>query len=485
MPNAISRRRALAAVAAPAILRGAQAPLPNLMLVLSDDHSMPDLGCMGNPDIRTPNLDRFASQGMKLQRMFTAAPQCVPSRSAYLTGRSPVANRMGRFASPLPADIPALPELLRPRGYYTGVAGRYFHLDGQINPTELTQEIYARHNLKSWSKRVDFLHVGAQRDQFVPVFEKFLNQAQGKPWFYWFNFSDPHHVWDRNAIPTPHDPSKLRMPKHLLDSPGMRGDLARHYDEIARMDSDFGKLMEKLEARGLRENTLVLFAGDNGRAFPHGKGSLYDPGLHVPALVRWPGKIRAGSSSQNLLSGEDVTPTFLEAAGLSPLKAMSGESFLKLLQGDASYRPRQHVFAARLPHGNSNYTPETKASTFDLSRSARSATHKLIWNYTPYQEYSPVDSARDEGWQSMVAAHQAGKLAPELEKAYFTRPRPVVELYDLRNDPDELNNVAGRPEHAAAEEALKQALQEKMVTDFDFLPPPFNEAMPRPAAPPR
>jgi arylsulfatase A-like enzyme len=477
----LSRRAALGAMAAPAILKGAQAPPPNLMLVLSDDHSMPYLGCMGDPVIRTPRLDQFAREGMRLERMFTAAPQCVPSRSAYLTGRSPVANRMGRFGSPLPAEVPALPDLLRSKGYYTGVAGRYFHLDGQVNPSDLTKSIYDRHGLKNWAGRVDSLHIGAQRDQFVPELEKFLGAAKKKPFFYWLNFSDPHHVWDRNAIPEPHKPADLKLPRHLYDSPGMRDDLGRYYDEIARMDGDFGRVMDVLEARGLKENTLVIFLGDNGMAFPHGKGSLCDPGLHVPGIARWPSRMAGGGVSRNLLSGEDVTPTFLEAAGISTPKAMSGRSFLPLLRGDAQYKKRDYVFAARLPHGNSPYTPETKASGFDLSRCARSESHKLIWNYTPYQEYWPVDSGEDAGWKSMVAAHREGKLPAELEKAYFTRPRPVVELYDLEKDPSELHNVAGQAAYAAVEQSLKEALQEKMVTDFDFLPPPFNEARTRAA----
>ncbi len=471
----LSRRSALGALGAPAILRGAQAPAPNLMLVLSDDHSMPYVGAMGEPGLRTPRLDAFAKEGMRLERMFTAAPQCVPSRSALLTGRSPVANRMGRFGSPLPEEVASLPELLRAKGYYTGVAGRYFHLDGQVNPSELTQAIYDRHGLKNWAKRVDSLHIGAQREQFVPVLEKFLSAAQGKPFFYWLNFSDPHHVWDRNAIAEPHDPQRLRVPAQLYDSPGMRADLGRYFDEISRMDADFGRVMDVLEARGLKENTLVIFLGDNGMAFPHGKGSLYDPGLNVPGLARWPGRVKSGAT-RNLLSGEDVTPTFLEAAGLATPKGMSGRSFLPLLRGEARYQKREHIFAARLPHGNSPYLPETKASGFDLSRCARSESHKLIWNYTPYQEYWPVDSGNDAGWQSMLAAHQEGKLPAALEKAYFTRPRPVVELYDLEKDPAELHNVAGQPEYAAVEQKLKEALQEKMVTDYDFLPPPFNEA---------
>src|SRR5689334_22309316 len=130
-----SRRAALQSLAgAPLFLRAQNSPPPNLLFVLSDDHSAPYLGAYGATWMSTPNLDQFAREGLRFERAFTAAPQCVPSRTALMTGRSPVAARMGRFSSPLPPDILTVPEVLRTKGYYTGVCGRYFHLDGVVNP---------------------------------------------------------------------------------------------------------------------------------------------------------------------------------------------------------------------------------------------------------------------------------------------------------------------------------------------------------------
>jgi arylsulfatase A-like enzyme len=231
--------------------------------------------------------------------------------------------------------------------------------------------------------------------------------------------------------------------------------------------------MDVLKARGAEENTLVLFMGDNGMAFPHGKGSLYDPGMNVPLIARWPGRIKAGSMTASLISGEDITPTFLDAAGVAAPKEMTGRSFLPLLTGSSSYAPRKHIFGQRIPHGNSPFTPTTRSATFDLSRCVRSDRWKLIYNCTPQMEYWPVDSGNDPGWQEMLVAHRAGSLKPEHERAYFQRPRPVIELFDLANDPGELTNLAGRPETAAVQQELLEALQEKMIIDFDYLPPPF------------
>ena len=448
---------------------------PNILLVLSDDHSVPFMGAYGNPVIRTPNLDRFAREGMRFDRAFTAAPQCVPSRAAFMTGRSPVAVRMGRFSSPLPPEVVTLPELLRASGYFTGICRRIFHLDGPGKVGPVTQPIFDKYGLVTFHKRVDFLDFGSPRAQTVAKVNEFFDKLpKARPFFLWVNFNDPHHPWDRNAIPQPHDPRKIPLPPYLPDLPGVREDLARYSDEVARMDEEFQWVTDILQQRGFADNTLVVFMGDNGLAFPHGKGSLYDPGLNVPLLVRWPGKVKPGSSSSELISGEDLTPTLLEAAGLSVPSQMSGRSFLRLSRGE-SFEARRYIFAARLAHGNSAYTPTTKANTFDLSRCVRSKKFKLIYNCTPQQVYAPVDSVMDPGWQQILAAREAGTLDPVFVRAYFTSPRPVIELYDLEKDPSELNNLAGQPQYAAIERELKIALQEKMILDYDFLPLPLNE----------
>ena len=450
---------------------------PNIVVILSDDHSYPFLGCYGDPTVKTPNLDRFASQGMRFDHAYQAAPQCVPARTGLMTGRSPVSARMGRFNSPLPPDVVTLPELLRDKaGYFTGVCRRWFHLDGNGRPGPVNSEIFARNETLTWQRRIDFIDRTADRNKTGAVVEQFLDKKPaGKPFFLWVNFSDPHHPWDRAPEGQATDPAKVKLPAHLPDLPGVRDDLARHIDEINRMDSEFQAVLDTLERRGFGANTLVVFMGDNGMAFPHGKGSLYDPGLRVPLLVRWPGRVKAGTVSKDLISGEDITPTLLEAAGLTTVRPMTGRSFLRHLTND-SYEARKYIFAARVYHGSAPFEATTRADTFDLSRCVRSARHKLIYNCTPQMEYWPVDSGGGPGWQQMAAAHRDGKLAPEIDRAYFQRPRPVFELYDLDADPSELHNLAGQPEAAAVERELKIALQEKAIIDYDFLPLPLGEA---------
>lgn len=466
----LTRRQFAATSLAPAALNAQAVEQPNILLILSDDHAAEFTGSYGNKVVRTPNLDRFASEGARLTHFFCAAPQCVPSRTAYLTGRSPVAARMGRFTSPLPPDVVTLPELLRrDAGYFTGICRRQFHLDGAPGPN--SKAIYEKHGLQTFDKRVDFLdRASPQPMTATRVNEFFDKRPKDKPFFLWVNFNDPHYPWDNQKGV---DPKEIKVPSWLPDLPGVREDLRRYYDEIGRMDSEFQLVLDIVEKRASLSNTLVVFAGDNGIPFPHGKGSLYDPGLNVPFLVRWPGKIKPGQVVNDLASGEDLTPTLLEAAGVRQPKEMSGVSFLKRLRGE-TFRPREYVFAQRLTHGSRPFQEGTTAHTFDLSRMVRTKKHKLIYNCTPGMRYSPVDSYNEASWKEMTDENAWGRMEAKFSRAYFRSNRPVFELFDIESDPEEFVNLAGRPELAQLEHQLKLALQEKMILDYDFLPLPLT-----------
>lgn len=455
--------------------RAADAARPNILLLLSDDHSYPFVGCYGSPNVTTPTLDRLAAEGIKFHRFFTAAPQCVPSRAALMTGRSPVAARMTRFTAPLPRDEITLPEQLRARGgYHTGICGRNYHLDGPGNRRRrgggAGAELLEQLELRTFAERVDFLNT-CPDGEVAQVVGQFLDaRPADKPFFLWANFSDPHHVWNAPAKYRP-DPAKLTLPAHWPDLPGMREQLADYCGEINRLDETIAGVLDVLKQRGLLDNTLIVFAGDNGAALPHGKGSLYDPGSNVPLIVRWPGKIKPGAESRALVSGEDLAPTLLAAAGVAALPRASGVSFFPLLVG-GPFTPRKHLFVERGPHGSAPVTVDIRSAGYDLSRAVRSDRYKFIYNCTPWIPYAPVDSAGGAAWNQIKAAHAAGKLAPGLSATYFTTPRPVYELYDLDADPAELTNLAGKSELAAVERELRLALAEKMIRDFDYLPLP-------------
>ena len=473
----IDRNRILKSVVAAALAAlgaglVAAADKSNILFLLSDDHSYPFLSCYGDSNVRTPVLDQLAADGMKFHRFFTAAPQCVPSRAALMTGRSPVAARITRFSSPLPKDVLTFPEILRQQaGYYVGVCGRAYHLDGsgQKGGSELG-ELLEKHGLRTFEQRFNYVRTGSDTAAATQAAEFLDQKPADKPFCLWVNFSDPHHVWNAPAELRP-DPATLKLPAHWPDLPGLRSQLADYCAEVNRLDHSVKAILDLLASRGFAENTLIVFAGDNGAALPHGKGSLYDPGSNVPFLVRWPGVVKPGGDSRELISAEDLAPTVLAAAGLQPDEIMSGVSFLPLLKGEP-HQPRTYLFVERGPHGSAPVAVNMTNSGYDLSRAVRSDHYKFIYNCTPWIPYSPVDSTGGVGWKEMTAANDANQLAPGLRATYFTTPRPVYELYDLEQDPSELDNLSGQPQVAAVERSLRLALAEKMIVDFDYLPLP-------------
>ncbi len=446
---------------------------PNIVFFLSDDHSVPFLHCYGQKEMTTPNLDRLAAEGILFTKMFTAAPQCVPSRAAIMTGRSPVACRITRFSSPLPREEITFPEILRKEaGYYVGVLGRSYHLDGSGRAPEISQRVFDEQRMLTFKERFHFVETNSQETTPESIERFFDGRPKGEPYFLWINYSDPHHPWTTGANPPP--PEQVSVPGYLPDLPGIRRDLSAHAGEIENLDIQYNTALEIIRKRTGLDNTVIIFMGDNGLALPGGKGALHDPGLNVPFIVWHPGVVKPGSVSDALLSGEDVAPTCLELAGVPVPERMSGVSFLPLLQGAAFPRERRFIFAARGPHGSTPFNAGVKASSIDYSRCVRDRRYKLIYNHTPDREYAPVDCTGNPGWRDMVRAFSEKRLDQKFVRRYFTTPRPVFELYDLEVDPYEFDNLYGRKGLESVTQELKEALQRKMIEDFDYLALPIG-----------
>ncbi len=455
-----------AALAGP--LAAAERP-PNVLLVLSDDHSAAHLGCYGNPDVKTPNVDAFARTGVRFDRYYVGTPQCVPSRATIMTGRSAIAVQNTRFSAPLAAEYKVFPEILKEKaGYFAGVAGRTFHLDGAPVNAE-SRAALQKHQLQTFANRLDFVKTASGSENILAQYREFLDAVPaGKPFVLQLCFNDPHRPLDRKAIDPPHDPAKLTLPPFYPDTKLVREDFARYYDEIARFDRDVGTVLAELRRRGLDDNTLVAVSGDNGASQWRGKGTLYEFGVRCPLVVRWPGKVAPGTTTAALVSGEDFAPTFLDAAGVPAPAEMSGRSFLGLLRGTPG-EGRKYVFAQRGAHGSGL---PTNSAAFDLGRCVVDGRHKLIYNAIPSLPYWPVDFAGDEMFKEVQDLHASGKLSPELSRMYFSPTRPMCEVYDLEADPHELKNLAGTPGAAGVERELKAALHEWMILQRDFVPLP-------------
>lgn len=469
--------RILAGLWVVAVPCNASAGKPNILLILSDDHSVPHLGCYGSVNCNrfniTPNLDALAKGGMRFDRAYTSAPQCAPSRISIFAGRSPVGLGVTRFAQPAQPDVPFFTDVLRENGYWTGLDGRHQHLDGRQRDSEHVQDTLAALGMRSLDSRFDHFVRAARTkgDDLAKVPTRVAaaldKVPSGVPFFLYFGFNQPHRGFgdDHENI----DPAKLDLPPDWPDLPEVRVDYARFLDEVRDLDAGVGAIMKLLRDRGLDDNTLVLFMGDNGEALFRGKGTLFDRGTHVPLIVRWPGVVEPGSSSEALVSGVDLARTILAVAGLEPPAGMRGASFLPELRGE-EFSGRQYVFAERGWH----WGPITRTDGFDLSRSITSKRYRYIYNALPERSYTPVDMPRKAAWLAVQSAHSAGQLSPLHDRLYFRNPRPVLELYDLAKDPYELENLAGKEDLRAIERALRVELERWMIRESDFLPLPTD-----------
>ncbi len=453
---------------------------PNILLVLSDDHSLPHVGAYGCTNCEelslTPNLDRFAKEGMRFNRAYTAAPQCAPSRTSMFAGRSPIGLRATRFAQPASADTPFFTDLLRDAGYWTGLDGRHQHLDGKKKDADHISEMLVQEDMRgeTFESRFDHFVQGigtkAEAIQDIPdIFSGILDKVpEAQSFFLYFGFSQPHRKWgdDHEGI----DPAKLQLPPDWPDLPEVRLDYARYLAEVRDLDTGFGHLMQVLDDRGLSQNTLVIFMGDNGEALLRGKGTLYQRGINVPLLIRWPEKIEAGVVSESLISGVDLAPTILDAAGLSPAPGMTGVSFQPLLLGQPM-EERIGVYAERGWH----WGPITRTDGFDLSRSITTKNYHFIYNALPDRSYTPVDMASNNiAWEAIKKAATSGSLPEPHQHLYFRNPRPLFELYDLKRDPFQLNNLAGKGRLESTENELREKLDRWMIREGDYLPLPSH-----------
>tara|TARA_R110002049_G_scaffold285698_4_gene467028 strand:- start:175433 stop:176914 length:1482 start_codon:yes stop_codon:yes gene_type:complete len=454
---------------------------PNILLVLSDDHSIPHVGAYGSNNCArfglTPNLDALAAEGMRFNRAYTASPQCAPSRTAIFAGRSPVGLSSTRFSQPARANVRFFTDVLRAAGYWVGIDGRHQHLNGRKSDLSLVQETLTElgmrgpqfedrfdHFVEGVSTRPPALHrVGEKVGSILDTV------PDDQPWFLYFGFNQPHRGWgeDHDKI----DPAKLTLPPDWPDLPEVRLDYARYLADVRELDTGVGLMMQALEKRGLDQKTIVIFMGDNGEALLRGKGTLCTRGIHVPLIVRWPNTVKPGSVSEALVSGVDLAPTILAAAGLEKAEGMTGLSFLPELKGQR-FDGRQAVFAERGWH----WGPITRSDGFDLLRCVTTDRYHLIFNAIPERKYGPVDMTKGDNiaWEAVKAAYANGELSALHVRLYFETPRAIFELYDLNNDPHQLTNLAGDKSTADVEEKLRSRLDRWMVLESDYLPLPSH-----------
>lgn len=293
---------------------------PNILIFLSDDLNQQDIGCYGNPDVRTPNIDRLAADGMRFNRAYAASPICTPSRSAMFTGLYPYRNgsQMNHFT--VRPGTKNLPQLLQKLGYRVVISGKTDIFPLHNFPFERIGEEFGRY--LPIENRLD-----RKKETVQMIGQHFKNRPEQPiclivaPWV-------PHVPWFPNKDL---DPEKLKVPNYLADTKATRKALAAYYQSIGEADKMLGEVLQAIDNAGQKDSTIVMFLADQGAQFPSAKWSVYDQGLRVPLIVRWPGKITPGSVSDALVSLVDLTPTLTDLGGGKEINGLDGESFKSVL----------------------------------------------------------------------------------------------------------------------------------------------------------
>jgi len=407
-----------------ALNTAAQQPqkLPNILWISTEDLS-PHLGCYGDHTVKTPNIDKLASQGVRFTNVFTTAAISAPVRAGVITGmyqtsigcmhmrttsyRRSVNNPIEFTAVP-PHYVKAFTEYLRAAGYYcTNNSKTDYQFAKDPVPASIWDECSRTAHYKN-------------------------RPNKNQPFFAVFNWTGTHESqnWDLKNVKT--DPKKVKVPPYFPDNDSVRLNIAKMYDNIVRLDSVVGVLLNELEKEGKSSNTVVFFWGDHGDGLPRAKRWLYDSGLNIPLIIRWPGNLKPGTVDDRLISSIDFGPTVLSIAGVTIPSHMQGRAFL----GSQASAPRDAVFAAR----------DRVDESYDMIRSVRTKDYLYIRNYypnepfpiwVPYLSNMPI-------YREMLRLDAEGKLNGS-QKSWFAYSRPPEELYDVKADPYQVSNLVNDP----------------------------------------
>ncbi|MCK5441448.1 MAG: sulfatase [Maribacter sp.] len=411
---------------------------PNFIVFIADDAAWNDCGPYGNQAIKTPNINKLAEDGLVFDNAFLTASSCSPSRGSILTGRYPHSAGTQELHMPFPEEQILFPGELQKAGYYTAIAGKYHPGPWRAEFDSIYRYSGEPSGCKQWVKAIQ-------------------ERPKDKPFFLWLASIDPHRDYEPNIIPEPHNPEDVIVPPYLPDTDSIRKDLGLYYDEISRMDSYLGKVMEELKKQGVEDNTLVIYMADNGSPFPRSKTRLYDSGIKTPFIVRWPG-VTTKARTRSLVSSIDIAPTFCELAGANIPESFQGVSFTPILY-DNSVKTRDHIIGE---HNWHDYQAHERAIR----------NHKFLYIRNAFPELSASPSAdvvRSITYQEMIKLDKAGKLN-EKQQDCFVKPRRAEELYDVINDPYQFNNLAEDQEYKEALTEMSRLLDTWIKETDDKIP---------------
>lgn len=413
---------------------------PNLVLFMADDCSYFDLGCYGSVDSKTPNIDKFAGEGLRFTNAFQAAPMCSPTRHNLLTGLWPV--KTGAYPNHTFAKDGTLSIVhhLRPAGYKVALIGKSHVQPKSVFPWDLYAPL-------TKSNDINFAAV----DSFITACT-----AKHEPFCLIVTSNQPHTPWNKGN-PTLFNPEKIKLPPYYVDVPETRTGFCKYLAEINYMDQEFGTLLGKLDKKKLADKTVVVYLSEQGNSLPFAKWTCYDAGVHSACVVRWPGKIKPNTTSGAIVEYVDVLPTFLEIAAVKPSVPLDGKSFVPVLKGEAKEH-KQYTFSLQTTRGIYS------GSEYYGIRSVADKKYRYILNLTPEIDFQNTETKGRLFKQWQLKA-QSDTLARWITDKY--QHRPAIELYDLENDRFCMNNIAGKPENKAIVERMDKALKEWMASCGD------------------
>lgn len=411
---------------------------PNILWITSEDNS-PLLGCYGDEFATTPNLDAFAKEGVLYENAFANVPVCAPARSSLITGMygCSIGTQNMRSRNSIPGFIKIYPEYLREAGYYcTNNSKTDYNIAGDD-----------KSHWDECSKIADY-----------------LNKGKDQPFFAIFNLTISHEGQLHKAKKSlKHDPQKVELPPYHPDTPEMRYDWARFYDQVEKMDTQVGEVLHILEKSGLADNTIVFYYSDHGGILARSKRFIYDSGTHVPMIIRFPKKYqylapgKAGTRTDRIVSFVDFAPTLLSLAKILIPKYMQGEAFL----GDQKKPEREYAFFFR----------DRMDERYDMMRSARGKQFQYIRNYYPHKIYGQNinylwKAPSTRSWEKEFTDGRCNEI-----QSRFWGTKPSEELYDVKNDPWEINNLADDQNYKSVLIKMRKATAEwtREIKDTGFL----------------
>jgi arylsulfatase A-like enzyme len=435
---------------------------PNILFAIADDWAWPHAGAYGDPVVHTPAFDRVAREGILFNHAYVTAPSCTPSRNGILTGQ--YHWRLGPGAdlwSTLDETIPVYPLILEDAGYQIG------HFSKSWGPGDLS----------NWERHP----AGKSYDE--GGFKAFLDEWSGEqPFCFWLGSNDPHRPYDPGTgAASGMDLARIRLYECLPDNEIVRSDVADYYYEVQRFDTLVSNALKLLEERGLLENTLIVVTGDNGMPFPRCKANNYDTGVRMPLAIRWGKGIRnPGRTLDDFVSFTDFAPTFLEAAGVRIPGVMTGKSMLPLFEnsGEGIVDAEHRGFVL---HGKERHVPAQEGHMGGYPvRALRTHDYLYIRNFEPDRWPSGTPNYREAAvpycWlgdcdngptKTYMVEHQyVDSLHRHLYDLAFAK-RPAEELYDCKNDPGQLVNLAGDPEYGEIRERMASMLMKELERTGD------------------